>query len=173
MSDYKTEVVRTEQLKIDIENDIINIFNELAKDDNIDKDNVLSKIAPSIKNIKSNRLKFAEGGLLAVNIVEPREGSYSKEEYCVNIPLEFAPKYVCLKVTVIKSNNVSVTILMNFMTNIIDRISIYGERSHDPHVKTLSGSLTKTSNGYIIGRYESGGGGSIYGMKVDSWIAFG
>lgn len=63
MSNYKTEVERTEALQTYFNQNIINIFNELAKDDSIAKSNKISQIVDRIQDIKSARKRWASGKL--------------------------------------------------------------------------------------------------------------
>ena len=60
-STYKTEVERTEALQTYFNQNIINIFNELAKDDYITKSNKISRIAAGIRDIKRVRKRWASG----------------------------------------------------------------------------------------------------------------
>lgn len=60
-STYKTEVERTEALQAYFNQNIINIFYELAKDDHITKSNKISRIVAGIQDIKRNRKRWASG----------------------------------------------------------------------------------------------------------------
>lgn len=94
MSDYKTEVVRTEQLKIDIENDIINIFNELAKDDNISRSNRISNIIEGIQKIKGVRKRFAFGENATINVEQEYKESTDFYVGSFNLSVNFNPSFV-------------------------------------------------------------------------------
>lgn len=60
-STYKAEVERTEALQAYFNQQIINIFNELAKDDSISKSNKISQIVAGLQDIKRARKRWASG----------------------------------------------------------------------------------------------------------------
>lgn len=92
-STYKAEVERTEALQAYFNQQIINIFNELAKDNSITKSNKISQIIPGIQEVKSVRKRFAFGIRPTPQIMEVDGG------YCEYIPmnLSFTPSVIIAK----------------------------------------------------------------------------
>lgn len=93
MSDYKTEVERTEALQTYFNQNITNIFYELARHDNIAQSNSISDVVHVIQQVKKNRKKFAFGIRPTPQIMKV-DGGYC--EY-IHMNLSFTPSVIIAK----------------------------------------------------------------------------
>lgn len=104
-STYKAEVERTEALQAYFNQQIINIFNELAKDDSISKSNKISQIVAGLQDIKRARKRWASGGSLPYEYKTFESGSWGssnrKQIYYNSVNLgniiSFIPSIVIIK----------------------------------------------------------------------------
>lgn len=96
-STYKAEVERTEALQAYFNQQIINIFNELAKDNSITKSNKISQIIPGIQEVKSVRKRFAFGENTTINVEQEYKESTDFYVGSFNLSVNFNPSLVIVK----------------------------------------------------------------------------
>lgn len=89
MSNYKTEVERTEKINIEYNSAIQNIFTEIKKDDNLSPTKILD-IVGNIQSVKKSRKRWAFGGMTPVITKKYERGMC---EY-IKMPLSFKPSVI-------------------------------------------------------------------------------
>ncbi|WP_278973182.1 hypothetical protein [Peptostreptococcus anaerobius] len=89
MSNYKTEVERTEKINIEYNSAIQNIFTEIKKDDNLSPTKILD-IVGNIQSVKKSRKRWASGGATPVSTKQYEKGMC---EY-IKMPLDFKPSVI-------------------------------------------------------------------------------